>query len=106
VSFAPASTAPKEEVNTAGIMVWSIVTLFCCNVGGLLGFFAVIFSLIAGVEKDYDSAKAKRYLQIAKICNIVALIVGVIGMILYLTVFAQFAKVFQEIMEQAGAGNL
>jgi membrane-associated HD superfamily phosphohydrolase len=103
VSFAP--TGPKEQVNTAGIMVWSIITMLCCNVGSILGIFAVIFSLIAGVEKDFNSDKTKRYLQIAKVCNIVALVIGIIVAILYFTVFAGIIKELQELLSQVGTST-
>ncbi|MDR2090188.1 MAG: hypothetical protein LBP62_00790 [Clostridiales bacterium] len=96
---------PKEQVSTTGIMVWSVITLLCCNVGAILGVIAVIFSLIAGVEKDYNSDKAKKYLYYAKVCNIVGLILGIIIAILYGALIAQYVSIFTALIEQGGGAG-
>jgi len=84
---APTPAAPKKEyINTSGMLAWSIITLLCCNVGGILGLLSIVFSVIAGVEKDYEPAKAKKYIYSAKVLNIIALIIGVIVAILYATI--------------------
>lgn len=67
---------PKEQLNTTGMLVWSIIMFCCCF--PLLAIVSIIFTLLANSEKNNDIAKAKRYLHYAKICNIISLIIGII----------------------------
>jgi hypothetical protein len=86
---AGAPKKPLEELNTSGMLVWSIITLICCSSGAMFGMIALIFSAIAGVEKSYNTDKAKKYLYYAKILNIVALIIGLIGGIVIVAFMTQ-----------------
>lgn len=79
----PQGTAPTGQMNT-GLLVWSIISLVLCCLP--LGIVALVFTINA---KNAPTAEEEaKKLQTAKICNIVSLVLGVVGIILYFTVFA------------------
>ncbi len=75
-----------------GLMVWSIINLFLCNI---LGLIAMMFTMSA--RNAATPAQATKDLKVAKILNIVATVVGCVVIILsvvitIVTIMSLFGK--------------
>jgi hypothetical protein len=86
VYVGPVPAKPLEALNTTGMLVWAIFTMLCC--ASPLAMFSIVFAAIAGVEKNYDTDKAKKYLHYAKVLNIVGMIIGLLIVVLYFSIIA------------------
>ena len=84
--------AEKKYPLNVGMLVWSLIDfLFCCQPAGII---ALIFTLLARYE---EKEKADKYIGIAKICNIIGTIVGVLialAVIFYIVVVVFLFGVF------------
>jgi len=89
-----------------GLMVWSIINLFLCNI---LGLIAMMFTMSA--RNAATPAQATKDLKVAKILNIVATVVGCVVIILsvvftlvtFLTLFGKngiFTELLQDLLKE------
>ena len=66
----------KKDALNVGMFVWSLInTILCCQPAGII---ALIFTLLARYE---EKVKADKYIGIAKICNIIGTVIGVLAVI-------------------------
>ena len=73
----PSSEKPqKKDPLNVGMFVWSLInTILCCQPAGII---ALIFTLLARYE---EKVKADKYIGIAKVCNIIGTVIGVLAII-------------------------
>lgn len=72
----------KKDPLNIGMFVWSLInTILCCQPAGII---ALIFTLLARYE---EKVKADKYIRIAKICNIIGTVIGVVVALLVIIYF-------------------
>lgn len=82
----PVYQAPYgATANTTGLLVWSIINIVLCG-GGIFGIIALIFTINA--KKCFTEQEFKSKTKTAKILNIVATVLAVVGIIFYIVMFA------------------
>lgn len=71
---------PAGEVNTTLPLVLSIVSLFCCGLGTLIGIAALVFAIQAGnAKKTGDMATAQAKAKLSTILAAIGIGVGLLG---------------------------
>ncbi len=69
------SQNPTEKPNATSMIVFSIINIVCCG-NFIFGVIALVFSLMASNDNDYNEARNK--LRTAKILNIIGLVISAI----------------------------
>jgi hypothetical protein len=81
------ASAAQPKPSSTGMIVFSIINILCCGFGisFILGIIALIFSIMANSEINYDEAKKK--LSTARILNIIGVILVAIQIIIVIILF-------------------
>jgi len=73
---------PSGDVNTTLPLVLSIVSLFCCGLGTLLGIGGLVLAVQAGnAKKSGDMATAQQKAKLSTILAAVGIGLGLLGSI-------------------------
>ena len=96
-------TSAKEEKKdggslNVGMLVWSIINmLITCQVAGIVAF---VFTILAKYE---ENEKAKKYIGVAKISNIVGTAYGVLSFIVVIFIFVYFVAMMSMLGSAIGS---